>query len=152
MSTLVDTNILARSAQPGHSMYQAAVDATDALRRQGEQLCLVPQNFYEFWAIATRPVADNGLGMTPAQAQAQVAQLKQLFTVLPDTPAVFPEWERLVTHYQVRGKNAHDARLVAAMNVHGVGRILTFNIQDFQRYQGITVLHPSSLLGAPPTP
>jgi predicted nucleic acid-binding protein len=39
----------------------------------------------------------------------------------------------------------HDARLVAAMNVHGVRRILTFNTDDFARY-GIEVLHPSSLL------
>jgi hypothetical protein len=34
--------------------------------------------------------------------------------------------------------------LVAAMNVHGVGRILTFNVDDFARY-GIEVLHPSSV-------
>jgi len=39
----------------------------------------------------------------------------------------------------------HDARLVAAMNVHGVRRILTFNTDDFKRYQ-IEALHPSSVL------
>ena len=30
------------------------------------------------------------------------------------------------------------------MNVHGVGRLLTFNVDDFARYE-IEVLHPSSI-------
>jgi hypothetical protein len=28
------------------------------------------------------------------------------------------------------------------MMVHGIGSILTFNVQDFTRYAGITVLDP----------
>ena len=35
-----------------------------------------------------------------------------------------------------------DARLVAAMTVHGVRHVLTFNGEDFSRYPGITVLDP----------
>jgi hypothetical protein len=31
------------------------------------------------------------------------------------------------------GVQVHDARLVAAMKVHGVTRILTINIRDFSR-------------------
>jgi predicted nucleic acid-binding protein len=152
MSFLLDTNILTRSVQPHHAMHRLAVDAVAALRQQGEQLCLVPQNFYEFWVVCTRPVAVNGLGRTPAEVQVEVARLKSLFTILDETPAVFAEWERLVVQYQVEGKNAHDARLVAAMNVHGVGRLLTLNLQDFQRYQGITVLTPQDVLGVAPPP
>jgi hypothetical protein len=54
MSVLLDTNLLTRSAQPGHPMYQDAVEAIDALQQQGETLCIVPQNLYEFWVVATR--------------------------------------------------------------------------------------------------
>jgi predicted nucleic acid-binding protein len=46
----------------------------------------------------------------------------------------------------VLSAKVHDTRLVAAMNVHGVERILTFNTDDFTRY-GIGVLHPSSVGG-----
>ncbi len=152
MSTLLDTNLLSRSAQPLHPMHQQAVDAIAALRLQGEDLCLVPQNFYEFWVVCTRPVAQNGLGLTPAEAQAEITKLKSLFTVLDDTPAIFAEWEQLVVAHQVSGKNAHDARLVAAMKVHGIGRILTFNPADFKRYPGITVLSPQDVLSPPVTP
>ncbi len=151
MSTLVDTNILTRYAQPTHSMYQLAKDAVNLLLQQGDELCLVPQNFYEFWVVATRPVAVNGLGLTMAEAQAELVGLRQIFTVLDETPAILARWEQLVIQYQVMGKNAHDARLVAAMLVHGVGRLLTFNARDFQRYQGITVVSPQDVLSAPET-
>ena len=53
---------------------------------------------------------------------------------------------------RVIGKNAHDARLVAAMRVHGVTHLLTFNDQDFARYTGITVLTPAAVFAPPPTP
>jgi predicted nucleic acid-binding protein len=152
MSTLLDTNLLTRAAQPGHPMHRAAVDAVAELRRQGEMLCLVPQNLYEFWVVCTRPAAQNGLGQTPAQAQSELYQLKVLFNVLDDTPVIFPTWEQLVVQYQVSGKNAHDVRLVAAMLVHGVTPMLTFNVGDFQRYQGIAVLDPQQITAQPPTP
>jgi hypothetical protein len=54
-------------------------------------------------------------------------------------------WGRLVAAYRVAGKNTHDTRLVAAMVVHGVSTILTFNIQDFTCYAEITVFDPRTL-------
>jgi predicted nucleic acid-binding protein len=153
MSTLLDTNILTRAAQPGHALHQAAVDAVAELRRQGDTPVLVPQNLYEFWVVATRPVAQNGLGLTPGQAETELQRLKSLFSILDETPAVFAEWERLITRYQVSGKNAHDAHLVAAMVVQQISRILTFNPTDFRRYQGITVLEPQQVVASlPPKP
>jgi predicted nucleic acid-binding protein len=145
MSTLLDTNVLTRSAQPLHPMFKPAVEAVAALRARGEELCLVPQVIYEFWVVCTRPLGENGLGMSPTQAQAEIDRLKQLFKLLEDTPAIFPEWERLVVKHHVAGKNAHDARLVAAMRVHGLGQILSFNVADFARYEGIVVLSPEGV-------
>jgi len=49
----------------------------------------------------------------------------------------------LVIAHAVMGVNVHDARLVAAMLVHGLTHILTFNTADFRRFSQITVVHPS---------
>jgi predicted nucleic acid-binding protein len=68
-----------------------------------------------------------------------------VLTRLPDSPATYEEWKRLVITYAVGGAKVHDARLVAIMNVHGVRRILTFNIADFARFE-IEALHPSAVL------
>jgi predicted nucleic acid-binding protein len=150
MTFLLDTNILARNVQIGHPQHQPAVDAVTLLRSQGHTLCIVPQNLYEFWVICTRPSSANGLGKTVSEVATEFTNLKALFTLLEDTPAILPAWEQLVTAHSVLGKNAHDARLVAAMVVHGVTHLLTFNDADFNRFSGITVLTPAAVL-APPT-
>lgn len=53
-------------------------------------------------------------------------------------------WQSLVARHLVSGKQAHDAHLVAAMNVYGVRRILTFNANDFSRYDSVEVIEPLS--------
>ena len=49
----------------------------------------------------------------------------------------------------VLGKQAHDARLVAACRVHGSAGILTFNVGHFARLAGfwptIRVIDPASV-------
>ena len=64
--------------------------------------------------------------------------------MLPDAPAVYGEWRRLVFAYSVQGVKVHDARLVALMLANDVVRILTFNAADFRRYEvlGIRVVEP----------
>ncbi len=48
--------------------------------------------------------------------------------------------------YAIQGKAAHDARLVAAMQKHGVSQLLTFNGADFRRYLEIEVLDPEAII------
>ena len=150
---LIDTNVLLRRVEVTHPMHAASVQAIRQLFRIGAALFVTPQNLIEFWVVATRPIAVNGLGLTPVQAAAEIVSFKATFALLPDTSAIFPEWEHIAGQYGVAGKQAHDARLVAVMKVHGIGRILTFNIGDFNRYaagEGIIVVDP--VLAARPTP
>lgn len=90
----------------------------------------------------------NGLGWPVSEAESEIQRLKSIYPIYDDIPAIYPEWERLVVKYQVVGKNAHDARLVAAMLVHKIAKILSFNQQDFQRYQEITALAPGDVTKA----
>ena len=98
-----------------------------------------------FWAVATRPSVNNGLGLSIALAESQVNNLKAMFALLDDTPQIFSAWERIVRQYGVTGKQAHDARLVAAMEVHNLTHLLTFNDRDFKRFTEITVVNPHDI-------
>jgi predicted nucleic acid-binding protein len=118
------------------------------LLNEQHQLCTVPQNFYELWVVATRPTSANGLGFLPARVSQEIARLKQVFIFLDDTPAVYSEWEALVALHSIVGKSAHDTRLVAAVMVHGITHILTFNKQDFQRFTNIMVHTPADVMAA----
>jgi predicted nucleic acid-binding protein len=131
--------------QPLHSQREIARSAIKALTDRGTELHIVPQNLVELWVVATRPVEQNGLGMTPSAVAAELARLKSMFVLLPETPAIYAIWEALVTQHQVSGKPAHDARLVAAMQANGLTAILTFDKSGFSRYPAIEVVHPEQI-------
>ena len=145
MSILVDTNILLRRTQPAHESHAVAVESVAQLHASGEPVHFTPQNIAKFWNVVTRPIANNGLGFAAALALVEVEKIERALTLLPDIPAMYGEWKRLVVQHGVVGVKVHDVRLVAAMNVHDVRRILTFDTGDFARY-GIDVLLPASVL------
>ena len=69
-----------------------------------------------------------------------------LFAFLQDERAIFGRWKDLVTRHNVKGKPAHDARLVAAMLRHGITHLLTFNESDFKRFPTIFCATPAALM------
>ncbi len=153
MIWIVDSNILLRLVEPGHAMHADALAASSAMFGAGETIHTLPQNIAEFWNVCTRPLDKNGLGLKPPQTDAEVTRLETLFPVIPDTASIYSEWRELVVKYAVSGAQVHDARIVAAMNAHGVTRLLTFNAQDFKRYQGIEVFTPAEIIETyPPQP
>ena len=121
---------------------------SDLLQRR-ERLIVVPQNLYEFWAVATRragppPTGRNGLGMTAVQAGHWLRFFRRRFTLLPDREERSTLWQELVERHVVMGIRAHDARLVAAMQSYGITRLLTFNTSDFCDL-GVVILDPSAV-------
>lgn len=126
-------------------MYGDVSRAVDILFDRGDDIHIIGQNLIEFWAVATRTIPENGLGFTITGAAAELTKLKATFTLLPDTADVLPLWEELVVRYQVRGKQSHDARLVAAMNAHNLTHLLTFDQSDFKRFSEITVVNPRNI-------
>ena len=90
---LLDTNLLIRmtdSTDPQCAMTRRAVHL---LLSRHEQLIIFPQNLYEFWAVATRPVGGNGLGLSTAECQVELIKIKNLFRMVPDLPSLYDEWE-----------------------------------------------------------
>ena len=142
-NVLLDTNLLVRLVNPLDSRHGTATRAVAKLVTRGCQVCLVPQCCYEFFVVATRPRDVNGLAMEPADALDDIDDFVSRFTLLKDERGVFTRWRELVREVAVRGRPAHDARLVAAMRRHGLTHVLTFNGKDFRRYAGVTVLAPA---------
>jgi predicted nucleic acid-binding protein len=128
VSILADTNILLRRTQPNHPHHAAAVESVAKLLDRDETVYFTMQNISEFW-------------------NCEVEKIERFLTFLPDAPLAYSEWKRLLVTHGVLGVKVHDAKLVAAMNVHGIRWILTFNTQDFARY-AIETIHPDSLLSA----
>lgn len=146
---LLDTNLLARITNAADADCAMSRSAIHKLLVGGERLIIVPQNLYEFWAVATRkpggpPAGQNGLGMTPEQASQWLAFFQRRFTLLPDRPELPGRWHALVKTYGIRGFRSHDARLVAAMESYGITRLLTLNGEDFRGF-AITIVAPAAV-------
>jgi predicted nucleic acid-binding protein len=147
MVYLVDTNFLLRFVDRSSPLNTIVRDVRKKLRANGEQLKITPQNCKEFWNVATRSAVKNGLGLTPTHTNRLLELIERLFPLLPDTPAIYSEWRRLVVTYSVSGVQVHDAYLVASMKANNVTHILTFNTADFTRYavEGIVAVDPLAL-------
>jgi predicted nucleic acid-binding protein len=148
---LIDTNILVRIVSPRDPLKPVAVSAVDQLRRRQDLLSVAPQTLMEFWAVATRPSENNGLGLVPDAAAQEVDRFAEYFPLVPEPPTVYPRWRQLAHAHSVRGRQVFDARLAAIMIEAGIDHILTFNADDFRRYPGITAVSPHNLT-APTSP
>jgi predicted nucleic acid-binding protein len=146
---LIDTNVLLRFADRSHPLHPLIRTAVRKLRQDGHMLQVTSQNCIEFWNVATRPIDRNGFGLTPVETERLLQLIERLFPVLPDSSEIYQEWRRLVVGFSVSGVQVHDARLVASMNVNAIPHILTFNVEDFIRYnsEGIVAVAPRTIGG-----
>jgi predicted nucleic acid-binding protein len=147
---LADTNLLLRLADPASPHHSIATHALAQLLRQGDEIFLTPQNFIEFWAVATRPLEANGFGWSSERTAKEVADLQARFPLLPDSPEIFTRWLELVKQLPVHGKRVHDARLVAASQAHAMEHLITFNTSDFVAFKSVvSLIDPRSLVTTP---
>jgi len=70
-----------------------------------------------------------------------VRQFETLFRIAEENATVTARLLDLLQRTPVGGRQVHDANIVATMLTHGVTRLLTENVKDFQRFADmITVL------------
>ena len=60
-------------------------------------------------------------------------------SVLDETVEAVEQLRSLVRKHDVRGKNIHDANVVAVMLTSGLQRLVTYNLADFKRFTEITI-------------
>ena len=143
---LIDTNVLLRLVDSRSAERGVAATIVERLKSNEIRLYVCAQVLAEFWAVATRPEAANGLGWPPSTAAEVMRGLRKQFAVLPDEPASLDAWFDIVERCQVRGKRAHDARIAALLVAHGIKQLLTFNTSDFPSSWGITAVHPAQVI------
>jgi predicted nucleic acid-binding protein len=145
---LLDSNILLRIGKSDDPQHAAISHALHVLVSQRVRLCYTSQTLGEFWNAATRPIEKNGFGLSVAETDRLARVIERDFEFLPDSREVHDRWRSLLVAHNIQGVQVHDARLAASMYVHGVGQLLTIDVRDFRRFDGLRILHPSELSGA----
>jgi predicted nucleic acid-binding protein len=130
-------------------------NAVRSLVASNQQLLIATQNVAEFLNVATRPTANNGLAMKSTDAtDLFLREIQSIASVLLEGDATHGEFLRLVTQFDVIGKQVHDARLVAVMLTWQVENLLTLNDRHFRRFEpeGIVIVTPADLVSGSASP
>jgi predicted nucleic acid-binding protein len=135
----IDTNVLVYANWPGSVHHDQAVALLRQVEVAGAPLWINSQVLREYLAVVTR--AQGQLSAVPMSvAIERVRFFAQRFWMAEDGPQVRARLLSLLASYAIAGKQVHDANLVASMLAYGVGRLLTFNVGDFRRFDEIITI------------
>jgi predicted nucleic acid-binding protein len=147
MAYLIDSNVFLRLVPANDPDRVNVLRALAKLRADNEDLFYTSQVLAEFWTVCTRPEsARGGYGLSPEETERKAKVIERFCRLAPDGLATHLEWRRLITAHSVMGVEVHDARLVAAMLVHAIPNLLTFNLADFKRFKQVSVVSPAEVI------
>jgi predicted nucleic acid-binding protein len=129
----VDTNILVYANVPAAPEHLLAQTRLQELVRDGTELWISRQILREYMARLTRPQTFTN-PVAPAAITADILRFQAEYDLAEDSLSVTDRLLMLINSVSVGGKQIHDANIVATMLAHGLKRLLTHNVSDFQRY------------------
>lgn len=140
---IIDTNVLIYSTVSGNPWYDEALNWLVDLHENGFDLCVTTQILREYLVVLTRASVFE-TSFTVDQAIQEIEAILPSLTVYGESDRSAAQLRNLISRYDVRGKQIHDANIVAAMITEGVDILVTYNPGDFKRYTEVH-LQPAPL-------
>jgi predicted nucleic acid-binding protein len=137
----VDTNILIYLNWVGSPFHAAALGKLQDLAAGGHPMWTSRQIVREYLAAMSRP----GTVTPPPPMSTLIADAQGFLTrflVAEDGPAVTAHLLSLLGSAPCAAKQVHDANIVATMLAHGIPRLFTHNVADFQRFAAFITILP----------
>ena len=133
---MLDTNVLLAATDETRAEHRDALTVLNDWAAVRTDLCTSGQILREYLAVATRPAKKNGLGLDLADALGNVRAIRERTTLLAEDSKVADRLLGLLADVECKGRQVHDANVVATMLVHGIGTVVTMNLEDFARFAG----------------
>jgi len=133
---MLDTNVLLAATDETRAEHRDALTVLNDWAAVRTDLCTSGQILREYLAVATRPAKKNGLGLDLADALGNVRAIRERTTLLAEDSKVADRLLGLLADIECKGRQVHDANVVATMLVHGIGTVVTMNPEDFARFAG----------------
>jgi predicted nucleic acid-binding protein len=138
----LDTNVLVHATSADSPWQAAAEGGLEAWRQRGTALYVSVQVLREYLAVTTRPAPGQTTLPDYTAIRENPDSFRKVCHVLEETTSVADELENLVARFAVKGRQVHDANLVAIMRVHGLQDLFTHNVSDFTRFAALVTVHP----------
>ena len=140
----IDTNILLRAHHNTFPEHDRARALFDRLLAEDSELWISRQVIREYLVQATHPRTFS----EPLSIDTVLKQLEGIMRVCRvanETADVTAQLLDLLKNYPTRGKQVHDANVVATMLVYGIDTLLTVNVEDVRRFEDrIKLISPTS--------
>jgi predicted nucleic acid-binding protein len=130
----VDTNVLLRAMVSQMGLHSEAETLLQKMRAEQTELWISRQIIREYLVQVTHPNTFTP-AMTMEQVLKQVETIQSLFHVADDTQTVTVYLLELLRTHPTRGKQIHDANVVATMLAYGIDTLLTINLDDLRRFE-----------------
>jgi predicted nucleic acid-binding protein len=131
---MLDTNVLLAATDEDRAEHRGALTVVNDWAAGPTELCTSGQVLREYLSVATRPADRNGLGLKLPDALGNVRAIRERTTLLSEDAKVTGRLLGLLADVECSGKQVHDANLVATMLIHGIGAVVTMNLEDFVRF------------------
>ncbi len=142
---LVDTNVLLEATDEGRRLHGHALDLFRNASDAGVDLFLGTQVLREYLVVATRPIENNGLGMTTDHALDNIKRFQKRASLVAETlqaGELFLEW---AGKYQIRGKRLHDLQILATASAAGMHALITANMKDYPNSSALSIIPLAAL-------
>jgi predicted nucleic acid-binding protein len=139
-SIFADTNLWVNAAVPTAPSHGQAVAALG--RMAVGTLWTSRQVVREFLAVMSRPQTFFAGNAPMADILNRAHTIESQCRVAEDGPDVAQQLNALLAVGDTRGKQIHDANIVATMLAHGIRTLLTDNVADFARWGHLIDVRP----------
>jgi predicted nucleic acid-binding protein len=133
---MIDTNVLVAATDESRAEHHDALTILNDWPAGDTTLCVSGQILREYLTVATRPADGNGLGLKRPDAVGNARAIRERTTLLAEDAKVAERLLGLLADVDCSGKQIHDANVIATMLVHGIGTVVTMNLDDFARFGG----------------
>lgn len=144
-----DTNVLLAATDRSRAEHADCQRALTGCGEHGVDCYTAPQILREYLVVATRPADVNGLGLSMADARANLRAWRRRAYLLDEDAAVCKRLDELLAAVDCRGKRVHDANVLAVMRCHGIEHLITANGSEFAAFHSVIPLriwHPSDVV------
>ena len=145
MKVLLDTNVLLEATDEGRKLHDQSLGIFQNAAASGVELFLATQVIREYLVVATRPIANNGLGMDTVAALGNIGQFRRRASLIAETVQAGELFLVWAARFGISGKRLHDLQLLASASAAGMDGLVTANEVDFPETSNIRIL-PLSLL------
>lgn len=139
-SIFVDTNILVYFKVEESAFFEKTCKQLIDLH-DSNKLFISNQILREYWSTMTKLPNSTNINKVNIINE-DIKYFKKIFSVLEDLQTTSDKLFTIAELYKVRGKQIHDANIVATMLENNIKDLFTHNVKDFERYKELINIIP----------